>query len=539
MTAPVARVTDLEVTYGRGAPAVRGVSLEVAPGEVVALVGESGSGKSTTAHTLLGLLPRSGRITAGSVEVGGTDVTRAGERVLRSVRGGVVGLVPQDPMVGLNPTRRIGAQIAEAVRLRGVPRPAVAAEVLEALEQAGVDDPGLRARQYPHELSGGLRQRALIALALAGKPRLLVADEPTSALDVTVQRTILDHLEHLVRAQNQQRIALLVITHDLAVAADRADRVLVMQDGRVVEQGRPADVLVDPQEAYTRRLIAAAPGLGTGGRVVPRFTDPDPARPVLRLEGATVEFPLPGRAPLRALDDVDLTVPAGQTLAVVGESGSGKTTALRVALGLQPVTAGRVLLDEEDLTAASWRRWRPVRRRVQLVHQNPFAALDPRFTVLESVVEPLVSFRVGDRASRLARARELLDRVGLPASYLARLPAELSGGQRQRVAIARALALDPELLLLDEPVSALDVSVQAQILDLLVELQQDLGVSYLFVSHDLAVVAQVSHHVAVLRRGRVVEHGPTAEVFADPQAQYTRALLDAIPGGRHAGAVPS
>lgn len=527
---PVARVTDLEVTYGRGAPAVRGVSLEVAPGEVVALVGESGSGKSTTAHTLLGLLPRSGRITAGRVEVGGVDLTRAGERVLRSVRGGVVGLVPQDPMVGLNPTRRVGAQVAEAVRLRGVPRPAVGAEVLEALAQAGVDDPGLRARQYPHELSGGLRQRALIALALAGRPRLLVADEPTSALDVTVQRTILDHLERLVRDQG---IALLIITHDLAVAADRADRVLVLQDGRVVEQGRPADVLVDPQEAYTRRLIAAAPGLGTGGRVQPRFTSPEPARPVLRLTGATVEFPLPGRAPLRALDDVDLTVPAGQTLAVVGESGSGKTTALRVALGLQPVTSGRVLLDEEDLTAASWRRWRPVRRRVQLVHQNPFAALDPRFTVLESVVEPLVSFRVGDRASRVARACELLDQVGLPASYLARLPAELSGGQRQRVAIARALALDPQLLLLDEPVSALDVSVQAQILDLLVELQRDLGVSYLLVSHDLAVVAQVSHHVAVLRRGRVVEHGPTAAVFAEPQAEYTRALLAAIPGGRH------
>ncbi len=542
---PVARVRDLEVRYGQAEPAVRGISLEVLPGEVVAVVGESGSGKSTTASALLGLLPTGGRVTAGSIEVAGQDVTGAPERVLRPLRGRFVALVPQDPMVGLNPTRRIGRQIAEAVRLRGVPRPSVDAEVLEALEQAGIDDPALRARQYPHELSGGLRQRALIALALAGHPRLLIADEPTSALDVTVQRRILDHLEHLVR---ERGIALLIITHDLAVAADRADRVLVMQDGRVVEEGRPAEVLVAPRAAYTRRLIAAAPGLGARpvvtvpspagetGAVQAGAQEPAAEPAVLRLTGVTVDFPQPRRAPLRALDGVDLAVPRGQTLAVVGESGSGKTTALRVALGLQAAGAGRVEIDGLDLTGASWRRWRPVRRRVQLVHQNPFAALDPRFTVLRCVTEPLVSFGIGDRRSRLDRARELLDRVGLPAAHLSRLPAELSGGQRQRVAIARALAVEPDLVALDEPVSALDVSVQAQILDLLAELQRDLGVSYLLVSHDLAVVRDVAHRIAVLHRGRLVEQGPTAAVLAAPAAAHTRDLLDAVPGRRAARA---
>ncbi|GIG28529.1 dipeptide ABC transporter ATP-binding protein [Cellulomonas marina] len=558
---PVVRLEDLHVAYGRSRrdarPAVRGISLEVAPGEVVALVGESGSGKSSTAHAVLGLLPASGHVTGGRIEVDGLDVTRAPDRVRRRQRGSVLGLVPQDPGLGLDPTLRVGVQVAEVVRRRGVPRAAVGAEVLVALADAGVDDPELRARQYPHELSGGLRQRVLIALALAGHPRLLVADEPTSALDVTVQRRILDHLEHLVA---ERGIGLLVITHDLAVAADRADRVLVLSQGRVVEQGPPAQLLVRPEQEYTRRLLAAAPGLvvpglvvpgsvapetpGTRTRLVVRHATPDDAtagstaaEPVLRLHDVTVDFPQPGRPALRALDGVGLAVPRGRTLAVVGESGSGKTTALRVALGLQPVTGGRVELDGRDVTDASWAAWRPLRRRVQLVHQNPFAALDPRFTVEESVTEPLVSFRLGGRAERRQRARELLDRVGLPAAHLSRLPAELSGGQRQRVAIARALAVGPELLLLDEPVSALDVSVQAQVLALLADLQADLGVSYLFVSHDLAVVAEVAHRVAVLRRGRLVEEGPAGQVLHAPADPYTAELLDAVPGGRHAAAV--
>ncbi|PPI21685.1 ABC transporter ATP-binding protein [Rathayibacter sp. AY1B1] len=521
------RLDRLSVAYGEQT-VVHEVSLEIAPGEIVAVVGESGSGKSTTANAVLGLLPASGRILGGSIEIAGGDVTRASEMELRRLRGRVVGLVPQDPMVGLDPTLRIGAQVAEAVRLRGVDRRAVDAEVLEALGQAGIDDPQLRARQYPHELSGGLRQRALIAIALAGKPRLIIADEPTSALDVTVQKRILDHLQSLVR---EQGIALLIITHDLAVAADRADRVLVMRGGRVIEQGPPAEILVAPREEYTRALIDAAPGLGHGGAIVPRFDQVEPAPEILRIEKVVKDFALPGRrADFRALDDVSFSVRAGQTLALVGESGSGKTTALRIALGLERASGGRVLVEGADLTHAGEKQWRPLRRRIQLVHQNPFAALDPRFTVLESVVEPLVSFGVGDRLTRLARAHELLDRVGLPDSFLSRLPAELSGGQRQRVAIARALALGPDLVLLDEPVSALDVSVQAQILELLVELQRDLGVAYLFISHDLAVVADVSHDIVVLNRGRVEEAGTTSRVFRSPESEYTRTLLAAIPG---------
>jgi peptide/nickel transport system ATP-binding protein len=531
-------ITDLDVGYLRHRtirPAVTGLTFSVDPGEVVAIVGESGSGKTTTANAIIGLLPANGRITAGSATVDGIETAGARERTLRGLRGSVVGLIPQDPMVGLNPTKRIGAQIAEAVRLRGIAGPAVQAEVLEHLEQAGVPDAELRARQYPHELSGGLRQRALIATALAGRPKLIIADEPTSALDVTVQKRILDHLGGLVR---EQGIALLIITHDLAVAADRADRVLVMQHGRKVEEGDPRTILADPRRPYTRQLIAAAPRLAHGGKVVPRFDVRGPASPapVLTLTDVTKTFPSGdlrrGRRGFNALEGISLTVPRGRTHALVGESGCGKTTALRIALGLEPPTSGSINLNGTEIAGLSWSRLRPLRRTAQLVHQDPFATLDPRFTVGQSITEPLVSFRVGDRRSRAARARELLDQVALPAAYLDRRPTELSGGQRQRVAIARALALSPDLLMLDEPVSALDVLVQDQILRLLVELQRELGLSYLFVSHDLAVVAEISHTVSVMNAGRVVEHGPVAEVFTNPRSPYTRELIDAVPGRR-------
>ncbi|MET0469131.1 MAG: ABC transporter ATP-binding protein [Aeromicrobium sp.] len=534
---PLVTINDLHVGYARGdrvAPAVRGVDLSIEPGEIVALVGESGSGKTTVANTIIGLLPDSARISTGSVVVDGVEVVGAKERALRALRGGVIGLVPQDPMVGLNPTHRIGRQVAEAVRLRGVAGPQVDLGVVEALEQAGIDDPVLRARQFPHELSGGLRQRVLIAIALAGKPRLIIADEPTSALDVTVQSRILDHLEGLVRDSGT---SLLIITHDLAVAADRSDRVIVLQDGRIVEQGHPADILVSPEQEYTKRLIAAAPGLAHGGRIVPRFelapAEVATADPVIRLESVSKRYPVPGTGgSFLALDDVSIEVARGRTHALVGESGSGKTTTLRLALGLEKATSGRVVLDDVDITALGWKQTRPLRRKIQLVHQNPYASLDPRFTIRQSITEPLVSFRVGDRRSRAARAKELLDQVALPASYLDRLPAELSGGQRQRVAIARALALEPELVLLDEPVSALDVSVQEQILALLTELQERLDLSYLFISHDLAVVAQISHTVSVLNRGSVVESGSVAHVFGAPQSEYTQELIAAIPGQR-------
>ncbi|MCE0535591.1 ABC transporter ATP-binding protein [Kineosporia rhizophila] len=512
-------------------PALRGVSLSIAPGETVAVVGESGSGKSTLASAVLGLLPGTGRVSGGSITVAGKPVTGAGERALRDLRGRVVALVPQDPTVTLNPTRRIGPQVAEAVRRRpDVPKRSVDAEVLAALAAAGLDDPVLRARQYPHELSGGLRQRVLIAAGLAGEPDLLIADEPTSALDVTVQKRILDHLQRLVA---ERGIALLLITHDLGVAADRADRVVVMRSGAVVESGPAATVLRAPEQEYTKDLLRSAPGLSLTERRAPAET----AEPVLRLENLSKDYTLPGGGSFRALDGVTLEVPKGQTLGLVGESGSGKTTTLRVALGLVAPTGGQVWFGGQDITGLGWRQLRPLRRRFQLVHQNPFSALDPRFTVGQTIAEPLVSFRIGDRASRRERVRELLDAVHLPQSFAGRLPSELSGGQRQRVAIARALSLKPELLLLDEPVSALDVRVQAQILSLLTSLQDDLGLSYLFVSHDLAVVASLSHRVAVLRRGQLVEEGPAAQVFDAPQSPYTRELLDSIPG-RPIGANP-
>lgn len=543
---PLLVIDDLSVAYGEGDGArtvVENLSLTVNPGEIVAIVGESGSGKSTTANAVLGALPAGGHITTGSITVDSLDITHARESVLRRIRGRTVGLVPQDPMVGLNPTLRIGEQVAEAVRLRGVPRRSVGAEVVEALERAGLDQVEVRARQYPHELSGGLRQRALIAIALAGTPRLLIADEPTSALDSTVQRTILDHLGHLV---DETGIGLVIITHDLGVAADRADRVLVMSEGRVVEQGSPHDVLSAPRHDYTRRLLNAAPGLAhlrttTTARSVARVaTIPDAqTEPILTLESITKEFPLPrtrGEARrFRAVDGVSLKVQRGQTLALVGESGSGKTTALRIAMRLEEPTAGRILFDGVDVTTLSWAALRPLRRRFQLVHQNPFASLDPRFSVSRLITEPLDSFGIGTRAERIAAAKHLLDRVGLPEGFLGRRAVELSGGQRQRVAIARALSLEPELLLLDEPVSALDVSVQAQILDLLVELQRDLGLSYLVISHDLAVVAEISHRVAVMSAGRIVDTGHTAQVFAEPRHPLTRELISAIPGQRESG----
>ncbi|WP_295475512.1 ABC transporter ATP-binding protein [uncultured Pseudomonas sp.] len=512
--------------------AVRRLSLSLAAGETLAIVGESGSGKSTLANALLGLLPGNAQIDAGQLRIAGREMAQASERDWRQVRGRMIGLVPQDPMVSLNPTLRIGQQIGEALLLaRGRRYAGLDANVLELLAQVGLDDPLLRARQYPHELSGGMRQRVLIAIALAGDPQLIIADEPTSALDVTVQRKILDHLQRLVA---ERGIALLIITHDLGMATDRADRLLVMQRGEGVEQGSPAQILGDAQHPYTRALLAAAPAFA-----IPRqrpASVPSEAPPILRLVGVGKRFRLPAsqgqNSHFTALHDLSLEVHRGRTLAIVGESGSGKSTALRIALGLETPSHGQVLFDQQDVSGYGWREFRPLRRRIQLVQQNPFAALDPRFTVFDSIVEPLVSFGLLKGEALEQAARELIKRVHLPVEYLDRLPRELSGGQRQRVAIARALALQPELLLLDEPVSALDVSVQAQILALLEQLQRELGIAYVLVSHDLAVVANMADHVLVLRKGHVVEQGPANQVFERPASDYTRELIAAIPGRR-------
>ncbi|MFC4123247.1 dipeptide ABC transporter ATP-binding protein [Nonomuraea zeae] len=513
-------------------PAVRSVDLDVRPGEIVALVGESGSGKSTLAHAIVGLLPARGRIEAGRIGFGPHDLGALSERELRAVRGVQIGLIPQDPAVSLNPVKRVGEQVAEVLRIHGLAtRRSARSEAIELLRRAGLSEPAVRARQYPHELSGGMRQRALIAIAVAARPKLIIADEPTSALDVTVQRVILDDIQRLTQ---ETGAAVLLVTHDLGVAADRAHRLAVMHEGRIVESGPVHDVLRRPRDRYTRRLLHALPAQAvTRPRAVAR---PDAgAPPLVSAEHLVKEYPLPhvsGAArTVRAVGDVSITIGRGETLALVGESGSGKTTTARLILRLLEPTAGRIVFDGEDVTSHSGARVRALRRRAQLVYQNPYASLDPRFSIEEVIIEPLRAFGVGDRTSRTARARELLDRVALPGSVLRRSPAELSGGQRQRVAIARALALSPELVVCDEPVSALDVSVRTQVLDLLGELQDDTGVAYLLITYDLAVVRRIAHRVAVMRAGRIVETGATDAVFNHPDHGYTQELLAAVPGG--------
>ncbi|MEU8883205.1 ABC transporter ATP-binding protein [Streptomyces hydrogenans] len=543
-------VRDLTITYATRAgpvPAVRGVDLTVRPGEVLALVGESGSGKSTTAHAVLGLLPPGARVDGGTIRYAGTDLAAADESVLRAHRGRAIGLVPQDPAVSLNPVQRVGSQVAEVLLLHGLAadRDTAHARAAELLGEAGLDRPRDRARQYPHELSGGMRQRVLIAIALAARPRLLVADEPTSALDVTVQRTILDHLDTLTRTSET---AVLLITHDLGVAADRAGRVAVMARGRVVETGPTDEVLTSPRHPYTKTLLAAAPAFAPARRT-PSGTakardggTPAPApADLLTAENLVKEYPhrRTGRhtPPPPAVDGVSLRVARGETLALVGESGSGKSTTARLLLRLTDPTAGRITFDGQDVTRLRGAALRALRRRLQIVYQNPYTSLDPRLPVAEIVAEPLRAFRVAGRAERARRVAVLLDRVHLPADVARRRPAELSGGQRQRVAIARALALRPDLVVCDEPVSALDVSAQAHVLDVLAELQSEDGLSYLFITHDLAVVRRIAHRVAVMRHGRIVETGPVETVFTEPREAWTRALLDAVPGrGRSAPA---
>jgi len=533
--AELLRVDDLRIGYrtrGGLVEAVRGIGFSIAAGERVAVVGESGSGKSTTAAAIVRLLAPNAAV-GGTIRFDGEDLSGLRGAAFRSLLGRRIGYVPQDPTVSLNPVKTIGQQVAEVLTIHKLAdRRTALLDAVEALERAGIDRPELRARQYPHQLSGGQRQRVLIAIALAARPALVIADEPTSALDVTVQRRILDQLDALTE---EVGASTLLITHDLGIAAERADRILVLSEGALVEEGTPDAVLGDPQHPYTRSLIAAAPSLNTTGgtfltrarerlAVAPTDTAPAPEA-LLRADGLVKEF-----GGVRAVDDVSVAIERGRTLALVGESGSGKTTTSRLILRLEQPTAGRIVFDGEDVTALAGGRLRQLRRRIQVVYQNPYASLNPRLSIGDVIAEPLRSLRVGDRRSSAERARVLLGEVGLPAGAFDRRPAELSGGQRQRVAIARALALRPELIVLDEAVSALDVRVQAQILQLLAELQAEHGVAYLFISHDLAVVRQISDEVAVLRAGRVVEAGPVATVFGDPQHPYTRDLLEAIPG---------
>ncbi|KRC59422.1 ABC transporter ATP-binding protein [Agromyces sp. Root81] len=533
---PVLRISGLSIAFRSGGElttAVNDVSIDVAAGETVAIVGESGSGKSTTAAAINRLLPENGVITAGSIRFEGREITELGENELVKLRGAGIGLVPQDPMSNLNPLMRVGEQIGEALEVHGYGTgDTVRARVIELLELVGIPDPEQRSRQYPHEFSGGMRQRALIAMGLACQPRLLIADEPTSALDVTVQRRILDQLDQLT---GEMGTAVFLITHDLALAAERADRIVVMFRGSIVETGTSQEVLENPQHEYTKQLLAAAPSLASRREPLPiRGGDID-ARPLVEVTDLRKEFHL--RSPkagepttFTAVDGVSFTIPRGKTVSIVGESGSGKSTTANLVLGLEQITSGRISFDGTDLTKLKRRELFAFRRRVQPVFQNPYASLDPRYTVEESIAEPLKVHRIGNAASRRKRIAELLEQVALPVAMASRLPHELSGGQRQRVAIARALALEPELVVLDEAVSALDVLVQAQILELLAGLQARLGLSYLFISHDLAVVRMISDEVHVMQRGRIVESGTPEQIFDDPQDPYTRELLAAIPG---------
>lgn len=534
-TEPVLSITGLAVAFQTGSELVTAISdinIDIAAGETVAVVGESGSGKSTTAAAVNRLLPENGSITAGSIRFDGRELTDLPESAMISLRGAGIGLVPQDPMSNLNPLMRVGEQIGEALEVHGhTSGDATKTRVVELLEMVGIADAAQRVRQYPHEFSGGMRQRVLIAMGLACKPRLLIADEPTSALDVTVQRRILDQLDTLT---GELGTAVFLITHDLALAAERADRIVVMFRGKVVEEGTSEQVLGNPQHEYTKQLLAAAPSLASRRNAVPQ-REAATGTPFVEIRDLRKEFDL--RAPkagepqtFTAVDGVSFEIRRGTTVSIVGESGSGKSTTANMVLGLEDATSGSILFDGLDLTTLRRKELFALRRRVQPVFQNPYASLDPRYTVEQSIAEPLSVHRIGTAATRHSRVLELLEQVALPAAMAERLPHELSGGQRQRVAIARALALEPELVVLDEAVSALDVLVQAQILDLLADLQRRLGLSYLFISHDLAVVRMISDEVHVMQRGVVVESGTPERIFDAPQHPYTRELLAAIPG---------
>ena len=620
---PLLKITDLEVTFTTSTgvvPAVRGANLTIYPGQTVAIVGESGSGKSTTAAAVIGLLPGTGKVTGGSIEFDGKELTKMSSKEWIELRGSGIGLVPQDPMSNLNPVLRVGTQVKEALLANNiVPRSEAGERVTELLEQAGLPDGERRAKQYPHEFSGGMRQRVLIAIGLASRPKLLIADEPTSALDVTVQRRILDHLETLTK---EMGTAVLFITHDLGLAAERAEQLVVMHRGRIVESGPALEILQHPQHPYTKRLVSAAPSLASARiesahargitHTEEEFTGSAKnasSEEMIRVEHLTKEFHIRGAkgeaSKLLAVDDVSFTLRRGKTLAVVGESGSGKSTAANMILHLLEPTSGKIFFDGEDTSEYSEAQLFALRRRLQAVFQNPYGSLDPMYSIYRIIEEPLKIHGYGtleyaraeikrakatgrdpepwavaalewhsesdkklreervkayaqqevERAKatgrdpeswavaaleghsefnpkklREARVAELLDLVALPRSAMRRYPNELSGGQRQRVAVARALALNPEVIVLDEAVSALDVLVQNQILHLLNDLQAQLGLSYLFITHDLAVVRQIADDVVVMEKGRLVEANTTDALFDHPVQDYTRELIEAVPG---------
>lgn len=548
-SAPLLEISDLAVdfktTHGQ-VSAIQSASLTLEPGRTLAIVGESGSGKSTTAMAAIGLLP-SNALVRGSIRLDGRELLGLPEAELQGIRGRHIGMVPQDPMSNLNPVSKIGTQVAETLLAHGMAtKKDVDAKVVATLEAAGIPDAKARAKMYPHEFSGGLRQRALIAIGLACRPRLLIADEPTSALDVTVQHVILDQIQQMTE---EAGTAVLLITHDLGLAAERASELVVMHRGRVVEAGDAKQLLEDPQHPYTRSLVAAAPSVAAArllpgayaadrearaqaaADVAPDDVPTETVDNIVEIRDLTKVYKRRGsREDFYAAKDVSLEIPRGSTVAIVGESGSGKTTTARMLLKVIDPTSGTMLFDGQDVATLDKAALNDFRQRVQPVFQDPYSSLNPMFTIGRIIEEPLKAYKRGTPPERRERVRELMEQVALPASMMRRYPSELSGGQRQRVAIARALALKPELIVCDEPVSALDVLVQDQILKLLGDLQKEMGLSYLFISHDLAVVRLISDFVCVMKDGELVEAASSEEIFTNPRHPYTRKLLASIPG---------
>ncbi|MCH2248385.1 MAG: ABC transporter ATP-binding protein [Cognatishimia sp.] len=554
-SAPIAQIENLRVEFQtKDGPVVgvEDVSFKINPGETVCVVGESGSGKSVSSLSLMRLVEFGGGDIAGGRllfdrgESGQMDLSKAPQDLMRSIRGNEIGMIFQEPMTALNPVFTVGRQLTEGLRLhKGLSKSEADERALELLRQVRIPEPERRLAQYPHELSGGMRQRVVIAMALACEPRLLIADEPTTALDVTIQAEILALMDRLKR---ETGTAVMFITHDMAVVAQMADRVVVMFRGNKVEEGTVEEIFENPQHPYTKALLAAVPKLGE----MREKANPEPMKllgreqgkiepiigtqePLLKVENLTTRFTVKGGffrrtvANVHAVEDLSFTLNKGQTLSLVGESGCGKSTAGRSILRLVEPMSGKVTLGDTDVMALSPGDLRDMRRDMQMIFQDPFASLNPQMQLAEQVAEPIHNFGTLKGSAVSDRVSMLFDRVELPRSFMRRFPHELSGGQRQRVAIARALALNPKLIVADEAVSALDVSVQAQVLNLMMELQAELGVSYLFISHDMAVVERVSHQVGVMYLGRIVEMGSRAQVFENPQHAYTRALMKAVP----------
>ena len=507
------------------------VSLHLRPGETLCIAGESGSGKSITSLSIMGLLPPAVRVSAGEILLEDRDLLALSDRNMQRIRGGEIAMIFQEPMTSLNPIMTIGAQLSEAIGIHhGLGGTAARKRALEALDAVRISESGRRLKQYPHELSGGMRQRVMIAMALAGNPKVLIADEPTTALDVTVQAQILTLMNDLKR---QFGTAIMLITHDMGVVAEMADRVVVMHDGRIVEAQPVMDLFHAPRESYTQTLLAAVPRLGST-RGEPAQHPARTSRPVVAIRDLTVRFDIRGglfQRPIKrvhAVENVSLEIHPGETLALVGESGCGKSTIGKSLANLIP-WRGSITIAERETAGLTAEAMKPVRRDIQMIFQDPYAALNPRMRVGELVAEPLVIHKVVEGAELQDRVADLFRKVHLDPAMMNRHPHEFSGGQRQRICIARALALNPKVIIADESVSALDVSVQAQVLDLLRELQDEMRLSYLFISHDMAVVEQISHRVAVMFLGQIVEIGPRDKVFENPQHDYTRRLLAAVP----------